>query len=184
MPPTPAPSPQNFVAQRITEALVDLLDTQPLEAVTISALCTHAQVGRASFYRHFDSKEQVLTQAATRLIQQWAHQLENDPSAHPAMVFESLFQHFYDYQPFYSVLYRQGMASTVLETIKLKLDLTDDLPNDAAYPKAFFAHGLFGFIDEWFRRGAKESPRALNQLFASSAQTSLAGLTALYQDPA
>ncbi|WP_237233421.1 TetR/AcrR family transcriptional regulator [Rothia nasisuis] len=184
MSPTPAPTPQNFVAQRITEALVDLLRAQPLEAITISALCAHAQVGRASFYRHFDSKEQVLTQAAARLIQQWAHQLENDPSAHPAMVFESLFQHFDDYQPFYSVLYRQGMAHTVLDTIKQKLGLSDALPSKDAYPKAFLAYGIFGFIDEWFRRGAKESPRALNRLFATSVQINLAGLVALYQDPA
>ena len=50
----------SYVANKITEALLDLLKKNDLNKISISALCDKAGVGRASFYRNFNSKEDVL----------------------------------------------------------------------------------------------------------------------------
>lgn len=49
-----------YVITHITESLLELLKDKPLNDISISELCSHAQVGRATFYRNFEVKEDVL----------------------------------------------------------------------------------------------------------------------------
>ena len=46
----------SYVIGQITSALIGLLRTKTIEEVSISELCAAAGVGRASFYRNFESK--------------------------------------------------------------------------------------------------------------------------------
>ena len=48
-----------YVITHITESLLELLKDKPLNDISISELCSHAQVGRATFYRNFEVKEDV-----------------------------------------------------------------------------------------------------------------------------
>lgn len=41
-----------YVITHITESLLELLKDKPLNDISISELCSHAQVGRATFYRN------------------------------------------------------------------------------------------------------------------------------------
>ena len=49
-----------YVEQKLAEALIELLNTSPLNEISVRELCNKAGVGRASFYRHFQSKEEIL----------------------------------------------------------------------------------------------------------------------------
>lgn len=49
-----------YVIGHITDALLKLLREKPIEAISISELCGLAGIGRASFYRNFNSKEDIL----------------------------------------------------------------------------------------------------------------------------
>ena len=49
-----------YVIENITKALLKLLQEKPIEEISISELCKQAGIGRASFYRNFDSKEDIL----------------------------------------------------------------------------------------------------------------------------
>lgn len=49
-----------YVIRHLTDALLKLLHKKPLQEISISELCAQAGVGRASFYRNFDSKEDIL----------------------------------------------------------------------------------------------------------------------------
>src|SRR5699024_12393794 len=48
-----------------------LLRAKPIGEVSISELCAAAGVGRASFYRNFDSKEAVLQRQDEALLRRW-----------------------------------------------------------------------------------------------------------------
>ena len=60
-----------YVRQHILSALLELMSTQDFAAISIQALVDAAGVGRASFYRNYKSKEDVLRQEAERLMQTW-----------------------------------------------------------------------------------------------------------------
>lgn len=50
-----------LVKQSLTEALISLMDVKPFSEITVTELVLKAGVARATYYRNFSSKEQVLT---------------------------------------------------------------------------------------------------------------------------
>lgn len=54
----------------IREALLGLLETNPLEKIKVSQLCESAGVNRATFYRHYESIHDVLREIELEFIQQ------------------------------------------------------------------------------------------------------------------
>ena len=65
-----------FVKEFITIALIELMKKQQLDKISICQLVDKAGVGRASFYRNFESKKDVLKQYLTKLIQEWGKDFE------------------------------------------------------------------------------------------------------------
>ncbi len=50
----------SFVKEQITHALLSLMKHHPFEDITITEIVKHALVSRASFYRNFINKEDIL----------------------------------------------------------------------------------------------------------------------------
>ncbi|HEM3472982.1 TetR/AcrR family transcriptional regulator [Streptococcus suis] len=170
-----------YVENQLSQTLIQLLQEKDLHNLTVKEVCLKAQIGRASFYRYYSSLEDVLSQQSRRLMQEWGREFEANPQSTPGTVFQSLFQHFQEYKEFYSILYRYQLTQVIVDTIKEKIELTADLPNDVAYGKSFFAYAIFGWINEWISRGMPENPTQLNQLFQEQAGVILGTLQALYR---
>lgn len=51
---------QSYVTHQIAQAMIQLLEEKPLIDITVTEITKKAQVGRASFYRHFGSTSDVL----------------------------------------------------------------------------------------------------------------------------
>ena len=98
------------------------------------------------------------------LIMTWATELESDPDAKPRDVFESLFRHIKKHQVFYEILHKTGRDSVLQASLREKIGLTENLPNEDAYQKVFFADGVSGWIEEWIERGMQETPDELTAL--------------------
>ena len=60
-----------YVVAHITDALLALMRQRPLGDISIGALCEAAGVGRASFYRNFTGKEDVLARELKRRLDAW-----------------------------------------------------------------------------------------------------------------
>lgn len=84
---------ENYIEQRLAETLIVLLASKELNKISVRELCDKAGVGRASFYRHFASKEEILERHAKYLLEKWAEEFEADPASKPENVFASLFRH-------------------------------------------------------------------------------------------
>lgn len=158
-----------YVRTQLTQALLRLLQEKKLADISVSELTQRAQVGRASFYRNYQSLSDILFQYDQSLIQQWGAAFESDPASNVSNVFGSLFQHYKDHADFYLLLYRNGLTETMLETIKNHCGLTPALENKEAYAKAFWTYGIYGWLMEWMKRGMTESAGAINAMFAPPA---------------
>ena len=60
----------SYVRRQILQALLAMMEEQDFPAISVSALTARAGVGRASFYRNFTGKEDVLRQEAARLTRE------------------------------------------------------------------------------------------------------------------
>ncbi len=60
-----------YVVERLTGALLELLEEKPLADVSVSELCDRAGVGRTSFYRNYQEKEDILRARVYHLFKDW-----------------------------------------------------------------------------------------------------------------
>lgn len=151
-----------YAVEQITDGLLELMREKPFEKITVSDIVCRAEVGRASFYRHFDSKEAVVRHHLTRLLKEWRREFEAEGKAEEFGL--SLLWHFYGHRNFYLLLHRCGLGYYLLETIRGVMEL-DCKSDQEVYPLSWFAGGLYGVVDEWMRRGMTVPPEKLGAGF-------------------
>ena len=154
-----------YVKKQITAALLELLNEKPIADISISELTQRAQIGRVSFYRNYQSKEDILREESDRLIKEWGHRYETNPESSPETLFPSLFDFYKEHKEFYTIIFQSGMTSIMLETILDTIQVTEEMSNLEAYMKSFWAYGIYGWMIEWINRGMPESGSELLSLF-------------------
>ncbi len=154
-----------YVKRQITLALLKLLKEKPITEISISELTQKAQIGRVSFYRNYQTKEDVLKEESNRLIKEWGKLYEANPESSPETLFPSLFDFYREHKEFYTILYQAGMTSIMQETILNTIQITSEMENLEAYMKSFWAYGIYGWLIEWMKRGMPESGNELSRLF-------------------
>ncbi|MDE7171390.1 MAG: TetR family transcriptional regulator [Oscillospiraceae bacterium] len=152
-----------YAVEKITDGLLELMKETPFEEITISDIVRKAGVGRASFYRHFDSKEAVVRHHMARLLKEWGREFEAIGKLEE--LGPSLLRHFYGHRYFYLLLHRCGMSHYLLEAIRETMEL-DHKSDQEVYPLSWFAGGLYGVVDEWMRRGMSTLPEDMEAMLS------------------
>ena len=160
-----------YVRSQILEALLAMIGEQGFDRITVSALTERAGVGRASFYRSFTSKEDVLRQENRRLTEIWRLRWEQQAEQTENFLV-SLLDFYQEHAPFYRALYQAGLFQIVLDDYLKRSEITPQLPNAMAYLKSSLAYLTYGWVIEWVHRGMQESGTELARMIAQSQQES------------
>ena len=97
-----------YVREQLTKALIQLLQEKRIEDISVSELTQRAQVGRASFYRNYQSLSDILYQYDRLLVNTWGAAYDADPASNISNLFGRLFQHYKDHADFYLLLYQRA----------------------------------------------------------------------------
>ncbi|MDO4648596.1 MAG: TetR-like C-terminal domain-containing protein [Eubacteriales bacterium] len=154
-----------YVKEQITSTLLNMLKKKSLSEITISMLVKEAQVGRASFYRNYESLEDVIAQYDKKIVHAWAETFAVDPNASAHNVFTSLFRHYKEHEDFYMMLYRNDMTYLIRDTIYHRAGIQTGMSDNESYRLAFLSYGIYGWVCEWMKRGMKEIPEDVTQIF-------------------
>ena len=154
-----------YVIEHMTESLLTLLENKAIEDISISELCDNAGIGRASFYRNFNSKEDILRAHIDKLFDGWRRDWEKNNSIPLSSGIGMIFEHFEQHREFYRLLNERHLIYLLKDVILDTMELRPDLPKDEAYAKAFVTYCLYGWIEVWFQRGMQESAEEMKQLF-------------------
>ena len=158
---------------RIVRALNDLLrDCQSIEKVTVSSLCSRAEVSRQTFYRHFESKYEVARWYYSVIIgQSGVAQIGRTLTCYQGLL--SALKLYYDDRLFiksafegrnndYEMVYAAAVASM---TEGIRQTVTDyahaKLTPALEYCIAFCAKSLTMAISDWAREGFSYPPEIL-----------------------
>lgn len=154
-----------YVIENITKALLKLLQEKPIEEISISELCKQAGIGRASFYRNFDSKEDILRAYIRVLFQVWTAEGSQEENKPLSGFLRTMFAHFEKYQDFYALLNRRNLTYLLKDVI---IGLCGPQPGhskEEAYTRAYIAYTLYGWIEVWFQRGMRETADEIAGMF-------------------
>lgn len=155
----------NYVIEHITKSLLALLEEKAIEDISISELCDNAGIGRASFYRNFNSKEDILKAYINQLFNGWKSDWEKDNNLPLSSAIGMIFEHFEQHRDFYRLLNERHLIYLLKDVILDTMELKPDLPKGEAYAKAFVVYSLYGWMEVWFQRGMQESAEEMKQLF-------------------
>lgn len=156
--------------QHIVDCLLELMQGKTIQEITVLELCQKAEVPRKSFYRYFESKEDVVLAAIDSLIMGYdsflgPYRSPEEPrttrkdlekflmySLHHRKTFFSLYQN--------SLLtpYMERMIGNLLQT-QTGRRLMPSGTDDAAFRAAtcFTIYGLSAAVSDWMAHGCAES---------------------------
>lgn len=158
-------TPESAHRQRhIVACLVDLMQTQTFQQITVQELCRKADIPRKSFYRYFECKEDVFLAATDFLIFDFdlfvgPHGRDEAPRT-ACRQLERVFLYWKERQGFLRSVLHSDLYGTMMDRI-LRHRFGAAGAAAARQPRApavYTIFGLFAVIADWILRGCAESP--------------------------
>lgn len=167
----------------LRNALVRLADEQSFDAVTVGQIAALAMVNRASFYRHYEDKEDL---AVDVLAQKLIELARAEPSQGPGASVDNdlrresgtqLFTHFAQhrrlYQPLlgyprnrrFMIRVRELLSTQINERIRSVDPIADEARMPSEVVAAFTVESLLGVIAWWLDRGVPYPPQQMATWF-------------------
>lgn len=154
-----------YVTEHLKTALLKLLSEKPLHDISISELVETAEVGRASFYRNYKQKEDILKAHIDFLFREWIVEWQKNNNSPLSEQLRIMISHFEKHSDFYRLLNDRNLTYLLKDAI---IGIYGPKPAQEkvhAYASAFVAYTLYGWIDVWFQRGMRESADEIAEMF-------------------
>lgn len=154
------------VKEAIVIALVELMKEKDLDEISIKGIVERAGVGRSSFYRNFDSKEDVLLLYIDRLFDATCESAPfSDENLRDYMV--SRFRAYKKHKDLFLVMRRSGLLHLLYRqtffNVKRNVAFFDLYRNP--YQAAFFSGAGTSVLIQWIENGFRESEEELANMF-------------------
>jgi AcrR family transcriptional regulator len=178
--------------QLIRAAFRELLNEKNYETVTVQDIIDRANVGRATFYAHFDSKDELFASGFDELRASLTAR-QRDTSSRAGEIGEGvfafsqdMFAHAHEYRNVFHAMIGTQSGVVVHRLLhKLLVDLVrDDVKAAGAHSVTsavtrdavaqFIAGGLFGLLVWWLTVKPRLSAKEVNELFRRLAMPALA----------
>ena len=142
----------------IADALFSLMKRKPFQKIAITEICEEAAIGRKTFYRNFDLKEDVIDFRLDVLYRQYEQEIHGMTSE------EQLYHHFefvkQNAEEFIA-LYHNGMHEIAYRRFAELLPQTMPIwsadPVEQEYRSAYIISGIEAIQRVWVERGFIES---------------------------
>lgn len=171
--------------EAIITSLFDLLSVKPLHTITISEISENAELDRRTFYRHFNTKEDVISyhiHEAAAIFERTADQaLYHDTSLRNILLHNMNAHNFFITKIFFDlcltikdtliILYKQNLMHLLLMDFnnlfhtyhqKYHKEYAPHMitPNDG-YILAYHIGGFWNLLIEWLSSGCSKTPREM-----------------------
>lgn len=156
----------DFLKECIADSLLGLMQQKPYDKISLQEITQNAGVGRATYYRNFSSKSEILTFKLVRMWQRWAQEHQLDGKGRYTLRNAADFFGFcYSIRDIHRTICQAGMQSAAYEAFyQILMPLCGPSTEDS-YRFRFFCYGVYGLLDEWAKRDYRESPREMTDIF-------------------
>lgn len=155
-----------FLKECMSDALLKLMSEKNFSQITINEISQTAGVNRSTWFRNFTTKEDAVTYKYIRLWEHWAD--EHNISERRSFTIDNaqdFFEFNYSIRHIHRTVYSSELQSALYDAFYRVM--TPQFGANAAecYQSRFYSYGLFGFLDEWIKRGFYETPEEMTELF-------------------
>lgn len=158
----------------IRQSLLALLETRPIERITVTDICAKADINRGTFYAHYSDPHDLLARIEQELLDKITQSLTRSSIANSRAVIRELLTLIAEERDLCKSLFSEfGDKDFLKKILDLSRDKTmeswsthvKDIPLaklEMVY--AFSANGSIAVVQQWLQSGMGESPDELAQL--------------------
>ena len=158
------------IASYITRALLILMKSQPYARITIAEITKRACVDRTTYYRHFSSKEEILSKYLDDVMQEFLDAYQKASSTDFAQYTLTIFRTMYLHKDDLLLIHRTGQSYLLLGVLSERF-LLDEFTKNATvekqYEVSYTIGGIYNNCILWFSHGMKETPEQMSRIALS-----------------
>lgn len=144
----------------IMEGLLQLMKKKNYNDITITDITKSAGVNRVTFYRNFNTKDDVIKEC----LKICDDNFNKTKNSNDTGLYQML-QFFEINKRTISLLYKSNCSHLLTEHILHTWNYNKSDTNIVAYIKSAWAYFMFGWANEWYLRGMQESPEQMVEIF-------------------
>lgn len=149
---------EKYVDEYITNALFNLMKNKKYDEISITEITQKAGVGRMSFYRNFNSKEDIIKKWLENITNNFLENSDINYKKDTAKdYFMKLFNHLERYKENATLIYQANLTHLLKNEFESKI-LKIYEKKYGNYKSYFLAGGIFNVYYYWLMNGCKESP--------------------------
>lgn len=162
----------------LNEALIALILEKPYEDITVEEITGWADVGRTTFYAHYDNKEDLFLSSWQSLLDHLAERTDWSKVGSPGFLpVPFLFNHAREFHPFFLALVESDKARVIFETgipyLANRLEkglpkhtlLDEGLPVPRHLVAFHLASGLLNLLRWWLQHGMPYQPSRMDEVY-------------------
>jgi AcrR family transcriptional regulator len=167
--------------EQLGDALVELIQEKPFDAITVQDVLDRAGIARSTFYTHYKDKDDLFVSDVDEFFQWMALRLVRDAEASERVApVREMLAHLLDARAFVAALTESGKLHDVLQLgqahfargIELRLEQLPRASGLRAETRAVLAQAHAGaftaLLTWWLREAERPSPDAVDMLFHQS----------------
>lgn len=158
-----------IVRECMTTALLQLMKEKEFEDISVSEITKRAGVSRTSYYRNYDSKEDILKQGLDQVMEGFVRKVSALPKgAGVRDAVQCAFRQGREESAFLILIHRAGLDNLLRDRFdSFILGLTQRvlLLRDGVYPARILSGALLSALLYWFDTGMQEPDQELADLF-------------------
>ena len=154
----------SYAKTELTKALLSLLEKKKLNEITISELCSKAGLSRLSFYRNYNSMEEIIREHLSGITDSFLTASSANFRSTPREEFiKLLFEHMYGIKDLVSLLIDNNRSYLLKEEFDSAFMRSVSIYSDPY--RCYAASGAyFNLFYYWFINGCKEKPSEVSKM--------------------
>jgi len=165
---------ENLTRSYILKAFVHLLHVKSYDKISVCDICAKAGVSRMSFYRNFNSKEELVFIGIENITKQIKEHFKGLEVKNQFTFIKIIFETFGNFKNIFHSFESCQISKTLIDLSLEKLESefpVDSINKTMKYLPVFYFGSLFLIIFKWLKLGAKETPDEMARLVCSLMNT-------------
>jgi len=147
----------------ITQALMNLIKEKPYAEITVKEILIDSKISRKTFYRNFESKDDVLKAYILRIMCEYSDEVLKKKYITLPDIVDIAFPFCESKKELFLLLSKNNLLNMILDALnvnipKLHYAITGlDISSDTAYMLAFNIGAFYNVLQKWIEGGMQDS---------------------------
>lgn len=155
---------EDLIKQYLAESLLILMSSRPYAKITVAQIADRAGVNRSSYYRHFESKEDILRFYLRAVMAEYLAAFRRGRRHDYPSYLLQMFRTFYGHRDDLLLIHKNGLSHLLLDVLNEgfrfdEIEASSD--RDRQYEAAYHIGGIYNDMLLWMRHRMEETPEQM-----------------------